>query len=177
MCLRHNSNQHIHHVCYQNMGDSLLCLKADLMHFAPMEIHTVGVSWRQIKAVDRSNPEPFPLAVPPTIHSPFLSMCGKGWLRPSSDSYAHTSNHCHQSKRKRWKVSEFRKRNSTVESGLQIIFIFACAKSHFRTKAEFVKFLILFLCPQILILSIREQSSCHVCFIILFCLQKYEKRN
>ena len=98
------------------------------MHFAPMEIRTVGVSWRQIKAADHSNLEPFPLAVPPTIHSPFLSMCGKGWLRPSSDSCAHTSNHCHQSKRERWKASEFRKRNSTVESALQVSFIFAHAK-------------------------------------------------
>lgn len=38
----------------------VLCLKADSMHFAPMEKRTVGVSWRQIKADDRSNPEPFP---------------------------------------------------------------------------------------------------------------------
>lgn len=104
VCSRHNNNQHIYHVGYQNMGDSFLCRKADLMHFALMEIRTVGVSWRQIKAADRSNPEPSPLAVPPTIHSPFLSMCGKGWLRPSSDSYAHTSNHCHQCKRERWKA-------------------------------------------------------------------------
>lgn len=130
MCLRLCSNQHIYYVCYQNMGDSFLCLKADLMHFELMEIRTVGVSWRQIKAVDRSNPEPPPLpAVPPTVHSPFLSMCGRGWLRPSNDSYAHASNHCHQSERKRWKASEFRKRNSTVESAQEINFIFVCSKS------------------------------------------------
>lgn len=112
-------------------------LKTDPMLPALMEIRTVGVSWRQIKAVDRSNPGPFPLAVPPTIHSPFLSMCGKGWLRPSSDSYAHPSNHCHQSKRKRWKASEFRKRNSAVGSALQIIYSLVCDEfqAHFRTKA------------------------------------------
>lgn len=75
------------------------------MHFAP-RIRTVGVIWRQIKAADRSNPEPSPFAVPPTTHSPFLSMCGKGWMRPSSDSYAHTQNYCHQSERERWWASE-----------------------------------------------------------------------
>ena len=79
------------HVCHQGTRDSSACWeKVDLMHFAPMEMRTVGVSWRQIKAANRSNPEPFPLAVPPTIQSPFLSMCGKGCMRPSSDSHTES---------------------------------------------------------------------------------------
>lgn len=103
------------------MADSFMCLIADLVLFAP-RVRTVGVSWRQIKAVDRSNPEPSPLAVPPTIHSPFLSMCGKGWMRPSSDSYAHTQNYCHQARGKDGRLLNSERRNCTVETALQNMF-------------------------------------------------------
>lgn len=62
MCLRHSNDQHIRHACHQIRGTAF----CDLI-YSCAEICTAGVSWRQIKAVDRANPEPPP--PPPSLQS------------------------------------------------------------------------------------------------------------
>lgn len=151
-------------------GDRFLCLKADLMHVALTEICTAGMSWRQIKAVDRYNPEPFP---PCSASHNSLSVFVNAWKRLAEAKqwlilYAHTSNHCHQSKKRR-KASKFRRRDSTVESVLQIIFIFTCPKFQaFLGLKVSQTFLIIFSALQ----ALNNQN--HVCFIIcvLFCMKE-----
>lgn len=51
------------------------------MHFALKEIQQES----KLLIISRTH-SVSPLAVPPTIPSPFLSTCGKGWLGPSGDS-------------------------------------------------------------------------------------------
>lgn len=135
MCLRHNNNQHIHHVCHQNMGDmseswfDALCTDGNMY----IQQGWAGAKLKPLIVLTWSHS---PLQCLPQFTLHFCQCVEKaGWGQ--AVTHAHTSNHCHQSKRKRWKASEFRRRNSTVESALQIIFIFKCPKyqADSRTKA------------------------------------------